>query len=83
MEIETASALTGHPLESSERVIGQFMIVVSGFPHDGMEAASDAAKKMLIKSVLDNRGELGKLVANLHVTVEDFNPRKYFGDSDE
>jgi hypothetical protein len=79
MEIERGSMLTGHPLEEKERVVGQFMVMVTGVPTGSIGEIQDAITKMVAKSVIDNRSELGKLVASLHTVVGVFDPREYFG----
>lgn len=76
---EQASALCGHEIQSSENVLGQFIIFVTGHPNGDIDEINQQIKLMLARSIIDNRDELGKLVSSLHVKLDYFDPEEFFG----
>lgn len=81
MEIttENASALCGHQIQSQEKVVGQFIVFVSGHPNGSHEEVNEGIRKLLVSSILENRSALSNLVSSLHVKLEVFEPEEYFG----
>jgi hypothetical protein len=79
IEDESAGALTGHPMEGKERVVGQYLVIITGYPNGDEEKIKEAITRMIAGSLIDNRSELGKLVGSLHTVVGVFDPQEYFG----
>jgi hypothetical protein len=78
IEREQAEALLGHPLESTEHVIGQFLVIVSGSPNGNADEINKEIQAMVARSIIDNRSKLSNLVNSLHTSVSVFDPREYF-----